>query len=148
MRDPASGMELAGFGRRTLAYLIDSVWLLGLFLLLLLVAGIVNGDEMSWGGEVMANIILTVIVLTFWAERGGTPGKLMLGLRIVDAGTGGLPPFGRLVPRYFGYLVSALPLGLGYLWMLWDARRQCWHDKMAGTLVVWDGPLDSASRLR
>jgi uncharacterized RDD family membrane protein YckC len=141
-------MELAGFGRRMLAYLIDSVWLLGLFLLLVLVAGLVNGDEMSSGGELMANIILTVIVLTFWAERGGTPGKLLLGLRIVDADTGGGPPIGRLVLRYFGYLISALPLGLGYVWMLWDRRAQCWHDKLAGTLVVWDGPLDSASRLR
>ena len=49
---------------------------------------------------------------------------LGLRLRIVDARTGGHAPFGRLVLRYAGYLVSTLPLGLGYLWMLWDRRRQ------------------------
>jgi uncharacterized RDD family membrane protein YckC len=141
-------MELAGFGRRLGAQLIDLLWLLPLSFLLGFVASFVNGGEISSGGELMANIIGALIVLTFWAERGGTPGKLVLGLRIVDADTGGMPSIGRLVLRYFGYLISALPLGLGYLWMLWDPRAQCWHDKLAGTLVVWDGPLDSASRLR
>ncbi len=148
MRDPAGGMELAGFGRRVAAYLIDSIWMLALFFLLIIVADFVNGGEISLGGELMANIVGALVVLIFWAERGGTPGKLVLGLRIVDADTGGLPTIGRLVLRYVGYLISALPLGLGYVWALWDSRRQCWHDKLAGTLVVWDGPLDSASRLR
>jgi uncharacterized RDD family membrane protein YckC len=141
-------MELAGFGRRLGAQLIDLLWLLPLSFLLGFVASFVNGGEISSGGELMANIIGALIVLTFWAERGGTPGKLVLGLRIVDADTGGMPPIGRLVLRYFGYIISALPLGLGYLWMLWDRRAQCWHDKLARTLVVWDGPLDSAPRLR
>jgi uncharacterized RDD family membrane protein YckC len=140
MRDPAGGMELAGFGRRLGAQLIDLLWLLPLSFLLGFVASFVNGGEISSGGELMANIIGALIVLIFWAERGGTPGKLVLGLRIVDADTGGGPPIGRLVLRYFGYLISALPLGLGYLWMIWDRRAQCWHDKLARTLVVFQQP--------
>jgi uncharacterized RDD family membrane protein YckC len=63
---------------------------------------------------------------------------MLLRLRVVDAATGGVPPWPRLVLRYLGYLVSAIPLGLGYLWMIRDDRRQCWHDKMGGTLVVRD----------
>jgi uncharacterized RDD family membrane protein YckC len=130
--------ELGGLGARLAAQFIDLVWLIPLSILLDLVAGIVNGGEMSWGGEAMASVIGALIVISFWAERQGTPGKLVLGLRIVDAETGATPPVNRLVLRYVGYLVSALPLGLGYLWALWDPRRQGWHDKMAGTLVVRD----------
>jgi uncharacterized RDD family membrane protein YckC len=130
------GAELAGFWIRLLAQILDLFWLLPLSILLGVIAAFVNGDEMSLGGELMANLIGALVVLIFWAERQGTPGKLVLGLRVVDAETGGVPAIGRLVLRYVGYLVSALPLGLGYLWVLWDRRKQGWHDKMAGTLVV------------
>jgi uncharacterized RDD family membrane protein YckC len=129
-------VRLAGFGARLLAQILDLVWLLPLSAVLGMIAGLVNGGEISLGGELMLNLIGALLVLLFWAERQGTPGKLVLGLRIVDAETGGTPPIGRLVLRYVGYLVSALPLGLGYLWVLWDPRRQGWHDKMAGTLVI------------
>ncbi|NKC34271.1 RDD family protein [Falsiroseomonas selenitidurans] len=130
------GVELAGFGRRLAAQLIDLLWLLPLSVLLGTVGALLNGGELSLGGEAMANIIGALVVLLFWADRQGTPGKLVLGLRIVDAETGGPPRFSRLVLRYLGYLLSALPLCLGYLWMLWDARGQTWHDKMARTLVI------------
>jgi uncharacterized RDD family membrane protein YckC len=64
----------------------------------------------------------------------------VLGLRIVAAEDGGHVPIGRLVARYLGYILSSIPFGLGFLWMLWDARKQTWHDKMARTLVVRDLP--------
>jgi uncharacterized RDD family membrane protein YckC len=131
-------VELAGLGSRLLAQVIDLFWLLPLSILLGVVADFANGGEMSAGGELMANLIGALIVLLFWTERQATPGKMVLGLRIVDAATGGTPTIGRLTLRYVGYLVSALPLGLGYLWALWDRQRQGWHDKMAGTLVVRD----------
>ena len=131
-------VELAGLGSRLLAQIIDLFWLLPLSFVLGAVATFVNGGEISAGGELMANLIGALIVLLFWAERQATPGKMVLGLRIVDAETGGMPTMGRLTLRYVGYLVSALPLCLGYLWALWDKRKQGWHDKMAGTLVVRD----------
>ena len=132
--------ELAGFGWRLAAQLMDTMWLLPLSMLLVLIADAVNGDEMSLGGEVMINLIGALLVLSFWAERQATPGKILFGLTIVDAETGGTPPLRQLVLRYLGYLLSALPLGLGYAWMLWDERRQTWHDKLAGTLVVRTRP--------
>ena len=131
-------LELAGFGQRLLAQVIDLFWLLPLSFLLGAVATFVNQGPMSLGGELMGNLIGALVILLFWAERQATPGKLVLGLRIVDAETGGMPELRSLVMRYIGYLVSALPLGLGYLWVLWDPRRQGWHDKMARTLVVQD----------
>jgi uncharacterized RDD family membrane protein YckC len=136
---PGQGrVELAGIGSRFLAQIIDLFWLVPLSLAMSFVAAFVNGGEMSIGGELMANLVGALVVLLFWVERQGTPGKLVLGLRIVDAATGGAPSLGRLTVRYVGYLVSALPFGLGYLWAIWDKRNQGWHDKMAGTLVVRD----------
>jgi uncharacterized RDD family membrane protein YckC len=131
-------VELAGFSLRLLAQVIDLFWLLPLSILLGTVAVFVNAGPMSIGGEVMANIIGALVVLLFWVERQATPGKMVLGLRIVDADSGGPPAVQSLVVRYIGYLVAALPLGLGFLWVLWDPRRQGWHDKMARTLVVRD----------
>mgnify|MGYP002654669949 FL=1 len=131
-------VELAGLGARLLAQIIDLFWLLPLSFLLGAVATFVNGGGMSLGGEVMANLIGALVVLLFWAERQATPGKMVLGLRIIDAETGGTPTMGRLTLRYVGYLVAALPLGLGYLWAIWDKQKQGWHDKMAGTVVVRD----------
>lgn len=130
------GPELASLGRRLAAQLLDLLWLVPLSVLLGTLGTLVNGGELSRGGEMMANLIAALIVLIFWADRQGTPGKLALGLRIVDAETGQPPPLSRLVLRYLGYLVAALPLCLGYLWALWDRRRQGWHDKMGRTLVV------------
>lgn len=135
------GMVLAGFWRRVLAQVIDCLWTLPLSLVLALVgAGLRGGGETPALSELLQALILALIVLIFWAGRQATPGKWVLGLRIVAAEDGGHVPIGRLVARYLGYILSSIPFGLGFLWMLWDPRRQCWHDKMARTLVVRDLP--------
>ena len=77
-----------------------------------------------------------VVVMVFWAFRQATPGKMLLSLRIVDAATGGALSVGQCVGRYFAYVVSTLPLGLGFVWVAFDKRKQGWHDKLAGTVVV------------
>jgi len=128
--------ELASFGRRLGAHAIDLLWMLPLSLVLGFVGDTVQGGTMSLGGEIMASLVVALIVVLFWVERQATPGKLALGLRIIDAETGGPPRVGKLILRYVGYILSAIPLCLGYLWMLWDARRQTWHDKLGATLVV------------
>ena len=81
-------------------------------------------------------LTLAVAVIGFWRYCGATPGKLAVGLKIVDATTGGPPPLGRLVLRFFAYFVSALPLYLGFLWAAFDRRKQGWHDKIARTVVI------------
>ena len=67
---------------------------------------------------------------------GATPGKIALGLQIVDAEGGGRPGLGRLALRFLGYFVSAFPLYIGFLWAAFDRRGQAWHDKIARTLVI------------
>jgi len=68
-----------------------------------------------------------------------TPGKGIMGLRIVTRDGGGLS-FLRSLFRLFGYWLSTLLYGLGYLWIAIDNRREAWHDKVAKTAViyVWD----------
>ena len=76
------------------------------------------------------------MVVLFWVYRQATPGKIAISARIVDAETGAKPSTRQLVGRYFGYYVSIIPLMLGILWVAFDPRKQGWHDKLAGTVVV------------
>jgi len=77
-------------------------------------------------------------VIVFWRYCGATPGKIAVSAKIVDARSGGRPSTGRLVARYFAYIASGLPLFLGFVWIAIDRRKQGWHDKIAGTVVVYD----------
>jgi uncharacterized RDD family membrane protein YckC len=129
-------VELAPVGRRVVAVLLDIAWIVPLVLGLRLVSWLVGAWPPTPGADMLVEVIIGLVIVSFWAEFGATPGKRMLGLVIVDAGTGGRPPLPRLLLRYVGYLLSALPLFLGFLWALWDPRRQGWHDKLAQTVVV------------
>jgi uncharacterized RDD family membrane protein YckC len=81
-------------------------------------------------------VLPAIAVIIFWKYRQATPGKMAISARIVDAQTGGAPTTQQLIVRYLGYFVSTIPLGLGLLWVAFDPRKQGWHDKMAGTVVV------------
>ena len=51
-------------------------------------------------------------------------------------GSGSSPSHGPAAVRWIARFLSAIPLGLGYFWMLWDTEKQTWHDKLAGSVVV------------
>jgi uncharacterized RDD family membrane protein YckC len=72
----------------------------------------------------------------FWTIAGQTPGKGIMGLRILPR-RGGKLKLARAILRYLGYYLSIIPFGLGILWILVDDRRLAWHDKLAGTCVVY-----------
>ena len=87
--------------------------------------------------DLLLNWILPAIaVVLFWIYRQATPGKMAIGAKIVDAKTFGPPSTGQLIGRYLGYYVSILPLLLGLIWVGIDAKKQGFHDKLAGTVVV------------
>jgi uncharacterized RDD family membrane protein YckC len=68
--------------------------------------------------------------------RGQTLGKMVVGIRVVDA-RGEIPDLGRAALREIvGKWVSSLFLLLGFVWVLFDPRKQGWHDKIAGTYAV------------
>lgn len=91
--------------------------------------------------ELMFLQLLTLLITVFfWVRFAGTPGKRWLGIRVVDARTGAnLTPM-QSVLRYVGYIISALPMCMGFFWMLFDDKNQAWHDKIAGTMVIEDKP--------
>jgi uncharacterized RDD family membrane protein YckC len=83
-----------------------------------------------------STVYVLLYVLFFWTLLGYTPGKMLLGLKIVRRG-GQRLTLGRSLLRFIGYWVSAIPLFLGFLWIIFDRRRQGWHDKLADTQVIY-----------
>ena len=77
-----------------------------------------------------------VAIVLFWHYKQATPGKMAVGARVVDASTGEPLSIGRCITRYLGLIIASLPLGLGVLWIAFDRRKQGWHDKIAGSVVV------------
>jgi uncharacterized RDD family membrane protein YckC len=92
------------------------------------------------GVSALLNLLNTAIGVAYYAilegTRGQTLGKMALGIKVVDADTGGFIGIPRGIGRYFARILSAIALGLGYLWMLWDPRKQCWHDKLVRSVVI------------
>ena len=120
----------ASFGTRFLAALID-----GLALLVVgVIARAIVGDPLGR----LVNIGVGLAYYTYFegSPSGQTLGKRAMNIRVVDLQTG--MPIGttRAFIRYVGRFVSAVVVGLGYLWMLWDVEKQTWHDKMANSAVV------------
>jgi uncharacterized RDD family membrane protein YckC len=126
-----SAISYAGFGRRLLAVILDGI--------ILSIPAVGLGFAFSFGasGGSGSNILLTIIyealLIALW--NGQTIGKLAMGIRVVTA-AGRPVPVGMAFARAGMKIVSGAALGLGYLWMLWDAEKQTWHDKVAKTYVV------------
>ena len=103
------------------------------------VAALVRDSGFAGPLDVLIQIVLPIAaVLAFWKFRNATPGKMAIAAKIVDAGTGKAPSDGKLLVRFLGYFVSILTLGIGFLWIAIDRRKQGLHDKIANTLVVYD----------
>jgi len=133
--------EYAGFWIRFGATLID---LVVFSIVMLTPLTLIYGQE-YWLGDVsplsfwnllFGYVLPAVATIWFWRRYLATPGKMALGLKIVDAQTGGKITLGQSVGRYFAFIVSAMPLFLGYIWVGIDKRKQGFHDKLAGTVVV------------
>ncbi|MBR2469342.1 MAG: RDD family protein [Fibrobacter sp.] len=82
-------------------------------------------------------ILSQVILLVLWYKKQASIGKMAISAKIVDARTGKASTKNQLIGRYFAYLLSFLPLGLGFLWIAFDSKKQGWHDKLAGTAVIY-----------
>ncbi len=126
--------EYAGFWIRLVAALIDLV-LIAALLGPLTMALTGKGPTLTEGG--LLNFLApAVAIIAFWNWKSATPGKMLLRLEIVDAGTLGKPALSQWLLRYLGYVLSAIVLLIGFIWIGFDDRKQGWHDKIATTLVV------------
>jgi uncharacterized RDD family membrane protein YckC len=134
-------LEYAGFWIRVGASLIDTILLIVIILPLMMAfygEGYLESELIVKGPMdfLLSWVAPAVIVIAFWIMRQATPGKMALQLRILDANTGAVPSTGQCIGRYFAYFVSMIPICLGLVWVGFDARKQGWHDKLAGTVVV------------
>lgn len=146
---PMRAAGYAGFWRRALALLIDTVLATLLSVLIALPLGFVfgvamaargAGDEVAIFGELLGNLLGMLVSWLYFTlcEASGwqaTPGKRLLGLRVTDL-DGRRIGFGRANGRYWAKILSALILLIGYLMAGFTARKQALHDMLAGTLVV------------
>ena len=133
--------QYVGFWIRVVATLIDTVLLIAItapLLIGLYGPAYFRSDAIVQGPMdiVISWFLPAVLVIWFWRAKQATPGKMVFSARIVDATTGAPPSVRQSVGRYLGYLVSTIPFGLGLLWVAFDKRKQGWHDKLAGTVVV------------
>lgn len=152
-----SSIIYAGFWRRFLATLIDSLILGTVSFFINLVpsivlglssAPVVPGQNGTLAISPVALIVSSIVSLAilaielgyfifFIGSRGQTLGKMAMGIRVVKIGTNEAPGYGKAFLReVVGKFVSSLVLLLGYFWMLWDSKKQTWHDKIAGTVVI------------
>jgi uncharacterized RDD family membrane protein YckC len=128
---PASGASgpRAGFWQRFGALVIDVV--------IIIVVETILIAALKSAGSVLALIFSIGYVVYFeGGPTGQTVGKRALGIRVISFDTGGPIGYGRAFVRYIGKIISGFFFLLGYLWMLWDGEKQCWHDKMASDVVV------------
>lgn len=136
-----SEFEYVGFWARVGASIIDTI----LILLIAIPLMLAFHGEAYWTdtsfikgpvGFLVEWVLPSVAVIAFWLTKQATPGKMAVSAKIVDAETGNEPSTGQLIGRYLGYFVSMLPLFLGIVWVAFDRRKQGWHDKLAGTVVI------------
>jgi uncharacterized RDD family membrane protein YckC len=141
---------LAGVLKRLGAALLDGIvpglitlpMLLGSYLIFLGLIGGSAGETMLTLGIFIALVAMlglqsySALIFALWAY-GLTPGKWMLGVRVVKQDTGVPAGFWRMALRQIiGQWVAAAICCLGYIWVLFDAKKQGWHDKIARTLVI------------
>ena len=125
-------MNFAGPMRRLYAFTID----FGLIMMIIYaVAPAANGvmfNQEAAPQDLIFFFGYFIIPTIIW---GRTPGKWVAGIVVVDSA--GQTPGPAAIPReMIGKLVSYLAVGIGILWLIFDPKRQGWHDKIAGTYVV------------
>lgn len=142
-------MRYASYSRRATALTIDSIWWTAVVLLVPL--GPSTEDILAAPESYAATVLFWLaigqclpILLTgvMWAVWGTSPGKRALRLRIVDADTGRAMTLRQAGLRTLGYLLTFATCGAGFLWVLFNDRKQTLHDRIANTTVIEDETRD------
>ncbi len=128
--------KYAGFWIRLLATIIDGI-------ILSILGRILFGSETANMQDGTANVSFTgwqtlvpiLYTIGFWGVLSTSPGKMLFGLKIVNE-KGEKLSWKTAIIRYLGYIVSWITLGIGFLWIAFDKKKQGLHDKIAKTYVV------------
>jgi uncharacterized RDD family membrane protein YckC len=124
----ASGPR-AGFWRRLAASVVDGI-------ILAVIAAVVSIALKGAGPYISLLVGLAYFTGFVGSARGQTPGMSALGIRVISFDGSGTIGYGRAFIRWIGGYLSAIVIFIGFLWMLWDREKQCWHDKLASDVVV------------
>jgi uncharacterized RDD family membrane protein YckC len=127
---PGAGLPFASWGNRVVGALID-------YVAPFLVAVLIYTASHGLG-------TLLYLVALGWAiynkvlegQTGQSYGKKVAGTKLVLASTGQPVGVGLAIGRYFVHIIDGLPCYLGYLWPLWDSKRQTFADKILNTYVL------------
>ena len=136
--------EPASLLRRIAAMLYDGLLVLALWFLVSVPFIAIRGGEAigsdSGGLHVVYQLALLAVTYAFfvgfWTRKGRTLGMQSWGLQL-QTPDAGLPSFGAATIRFFAALLSWLPVGLGFLWQLWDPGQLTWHDRLSNTRLVY-----------
>jgi uncharacterized RDD family membrane protein YckC len=125
---PEAAVAYMGFWIRLAAAIID-----------IIIVSVVSFALWSVFFGTMVPFSLLLLWLYHWlfiGLKGQTPGKMAVGIKVVDSR--GFPPgLGNAALREVpGKIISYVVIYLGFLWIIWDQRKQGWHDKIANTYVV------------
>ncbi|MFV2060327.1 MAG: RDD family protein [Gammaproteobacteria bacterium] len=141
LRRSAQQLVYAGFWRRLAATLIDFSLLLTLLLpVYLLVKGLpltVSFISNHWA----FNLTWFVALVIFWGVMGATPGKRLLNCKIVKINKDNSVSdinFVTALLRALAYIISAIPIYLGFFWIAFDNKKRGFHDLMLNTVVIID----------
>lgn len=128
-RTTALDAPLASIDSRLFALMIDC-FIVGA------IGGLTAVDEPAKLGFGVGLLVTLVYQWFFLTQCGGqTPGKMVMGIRVVK--TDGTPlTTGDVIVRYFGYYINSMVACIGWLWATMDENKQGWHDKLARTYVV------------
>jgi uncharacterized RDD family membrane protein YckC len=135
------GPPLASWGQRVGAYLVDTLIGIGIVLAGFLLSAIGGAVSDALGVFFLVVGYIAQIVFLFWnlvrqGKTGQTIGKGVLNIRLVRLDGINPPGAGLSIGRAFLHIVDALPCYLGFLWPLWDDKRQTFADKILNTVVV------------
>jgi uncharacterized RDD family membrane protein YckC len=138
------GLTYAPFSMRAGAFTIDTL----LFIIVAVAVFFLAPSSLSEPIKEYFGVFYQLVIMIFdlflrWmyfalmesSSAQGTLGKMFLGIRVTDM-NGQRISFLRATARFFSKFISSLILGLGYLFPLFNARKQALHDMMAGTVVI------------
>ncbi|MDH3532071.1 MAG: RDD family protein [Gammaproteobacteria bacterium] len=143
-------MQHSGLLRRLGAMLYDSLLVLALlFLITIPFIAVRGGQPVAADGNRIYQVTLLLVIYAFftgfWSTAGRTLGMQSWGLRL-ETPDGKVPSMRAATIRFCAAILSWLPLGLGFLWQLWDKDNLTWHDRLSHTRLAYYPKPDKQSK--
>jgi uncharacterized RDD family membrane protein YckC len=127
-----------------IATLIDSAAVVVLLVAVFIVAAILGAISSALALIILIPGYLAALALGFYffyltGETGQSPGKRLIGIKVVAESTGQPIGGGGGIIRYFAHIPDSICL-IGYLFPLWDEKKQTFADKIQKTVVLSNIP--------